>query len=257
MTVSRFMSRGSEANVKATCTAGSKGRQLLAMAAVCLFFGFSPQVAAASSLDDPLFKPCAGCHEIGPGAANKIGPHLDKLVGRKAGTVDGFKYSAAMKAAGEGGLVWDAKTLDAYIAKPRDFIKGNRMSYRGLFDEAERAKLVAWILANSSAEPGAAKAAEAKPSDAPREFADAVLAIEGDKDFGQYLSGDCVTCHQPSGHADGIPSIVGLPKDYFVRALIEYKTNVRSNEVMKLRVVNLANEEIAALAAYFGSLEPQ
>ena len=80
---------------------------------------------------------------------------------------------------------------------------------------------------------------------------------EGDPEYGEYLAGECVTCHQPSGHADGIPSIVGLPKDYFVRALFEYKTNVRSNEVMKLRVANLANEEIAALAAYFSGLEPQ
>jgi cytochrome c len=71
------------------------------------------------------------------------------------------------------------------------------------------------------------------------------------------LSGDCVTCHQTTGQVAGIPSIVGLPKDYFIRAMFEYKTNVRSNEVMKLRVANLANEEIAALAAYFGSLQPK
>ena len=66
-----------------------------------------------------------------------------------------------------------------------------------------------------------------------------------------------MTCHQPTGHVEGIPSIVGLPRDYFIRSLFEYKNNIRSNEVMKLRVGNLSNEEIAALAAYFGSLEPQ
>jgi cytochrome c len=88
-------------------------------------------------------------------------------------------------------------------------------------------------------------------------FADIVLQMEGDPEYGEYLAGECVTCHQASGHADGIPSIVGLPKDYFVTSLFEYLNNVRSNDVMKLRVANLSNEEIAALAAYFSSLEPQ
>jgi cytochrome c553 len=65
--------------------------------------------------------------------------------------------------------------------------------------------------------------------------------LEGDPEYGEYLAGECVTCHQATGHADGIPSIVGLPKDYFViRSLFEYRTNVRSNEVMKLRVANLS-----------------
>ena len=81
--------------------------------------------------------------------------------------------------------------------------------------------------------------------------------MEGDPEYGEYLAGECVTCHQETGHADGIPSIVGVPKDYFIRALFEYKNNIRSNEVMKLRVANLTNEEIAALAAYFNGLEPQ
>lgn len=90
-----------------------------------------------------------------------------------------------------------------------------------------------------------------------RSLADIVLAMEGDRDYGEYLSGECVTCHRQSGAAGGIPPIVGLSKECFVQALFEYKINVRSNEVMKLRVVNLANEEIAALAAYFESLEPK
>ena len=90
-----------------------------------------------------------------------------------------------------------------------------------------------------------------------RQNPEALLEVEGDPEYGEYLAGECVTCHQPTGHVEGIPSIVGLPRDYFIRSLFEYKNNIRSNEVMKLRVGNLSNEEIAALAAYFGSLEPQ
>lgn len=203
-----------------------------------------------------LFSHCRTCHEVGEGARNKIGPHLDGIIGRTAGTVEGFRYSSAMRAAGETGLVWDAETLDGYLAKPRDFIPGNRMSFREMSDPADRATLIDWLSAVSRSAPGAPEGASA-PAGPASNFSDIVLAMEGDPEYGEYLAGECVTCHQASGHADGIPSIVGLPKAYFVTALFEYKTNVRSNEVMKLRVTNLANDEIAALAAYFSGLEPK
>lgn len=208
---------------------------------------------------EALFKPCITCHEIGEGARNKIGPHLDGIIGRTAGIVEGFRYSKAVTEAGSGGLVWTEENLSAYLEKPRAFIPGNRMSYRGMADEKQRKDLIAYLAKASSAAPAADPSA--KPVSLPdnaeaRSFTDIILALEADPDYGEYLAGECVTCHQQSGHADGIPSIVGLPRDYFIQSLMEYKVNVRRNEVMKLRVVNLANEEIAALAAYFSKLEP-
>ncbi len=204
-----------------------------------------------------LFDNCKTCHEIGEGAKHKVGPHLDGIFGRTAGLIDGFRFSSAMKKAGEAGLTWTAETINNYISKPRDFIPGNRMSFRGMAKPEDRENLIAWLESVSVAAPGSL-AEQANLLDGPaKSFTDIILEIEGDLDYGEYLAGECVTCHQQSGRADGIPSIVGLPKDYFINSLMEYKTNVRSNEVMKLRVVNLANEEIAALAAYFSSLEPQ
>jgi len=223
---------------------------------------FGTSWVAGSTEPDPrekLFKPCKACHEIGEGARNKVGPHLDGILGRTAGVVKGFRYSKAMIDAGTSGLVWDAANLSAYLEKPRHFVPGNRMSFRGMADPKERADLIAWLGKASSAQPAldpTAKPVAIPESDEARSFSDIVLAIKGDPEFGEYLAGECVTCHQQSGHADGIPSIVGLPRDYFVRALFEYKTNVRRNEVMKLRVINLTNEEMAALAAYFSGLEP-
>ncbi|MFZ1681202.1 MAG: c-type cytochrome [Rhizobiaceae bacterium] len=207
---------------------------------------------------DDTFKPCRSCHEIGAGAKHKVGPHLDKIMGRTAGAVEGFNFSKAMREAGEKGLAWSRESIDEYLQKPRDFIPGNRMSYRGMDKPEERAALIDWLERESRAEAAAdpVKVVSAGDEEA-RSFTDIALRIKGDPEYGEYLSGECVTCHQVSGHAEGIPSIVGLPADYFIRSMFEYKTNVRSNEVMKLRVANIGNEEIAALAAYFSSLTPQ
>ena len=240
----------------------SKRRKRQLAAAVFLFAACGVAQAGDAALIDAgqaLFdKECSRCHEIGAGARNKVGPHLDALFGRTAGTVPEFRYSAALKGAGESGLAWDEASISAYVEKPRDFLKGNRMSYRGMAKEEERAALVAFLKQASEAEPVAdlAETATASETGAPG-FADIILQIAGDAEYGEYLSGDCVTCHQITGQVEGIPSIVGVPKDFFVRALVEYKTNIRTNEVMKLRVQNLGNDEIAALAAYFSALEPQ
>ena len=85
--------------------------------------------------------------------------------------------------------------------------------------------------------------------------AGAVLAIAGDPAYGEYLGGECVTCHLVSGASEGIPPIAGLPKDYFITTMLEYKTGIRPNEVMKSRVERLSDEELAALAEYFSNLQ--
>lgn len=77
---------------------------------------------------------------------------------------------------------------------------------------------------------------------------------KGDRDLGQYLSAECVTCHQASGLSDGIPPIVGWPEEVFVAVMGEYKSNRRENPVMRTLAARLGDEEIAALAAYFRSL---
>lgn len=202
-----------------------------------------------------MFEQCASCHALQPGRKTMVGPHLGGIVGRKAGSLEDFGYSAAMKKAGADGLAWSADTLDAYLTRPRDFIKGNRMSFRGMADAEARNALIAWLAAQAIPRSGSV-AALGEPDNLLPGFADVVIALEGDAELGQYLAGECVTCHQASGHADGIPSIVGLPRDYFIRAIFAYKTNVRSNEVMKIRTADLSNEDIAALAAYFSGLAP-
>jgi len=79
-------------------------------------------------------------------------------------------------------------------------------------------------------------------------------ADAADLALGEYLSAECVTCHQISGRSTGgIPSIVGLPEEWLVHVLLEYKAGKRDNEIMRNIAAGLGDEEIASLAAYFAA----
>lgn len=75
--------------------------------------------------------------------------------------------------------------------------------------------------------------------------------------FGEYLAGECVTCHQRSGKTNGIPSIVGWPQESFIAVLNSYKVKERDNVVMQTIAARLKEDEVAALTAYFESLGTQ
>jgi len=81
---------------------------------------------------------------------------------------------------------------------------------------------------------------------------------KGDRALGEYLSSECVTCHQVTGKSTGgIPSIIAWPEDQFVAVLESFKRRERDNQVMQTLTSRLSNEEMEALAAYFGSLPNQ
>lgn len=201
-----------------------------------------------------VFEQCSGCHQIGQGASDAIGPHLNGIFGRRAGAHDGFAYSASMKRAGIDGLVWDWQRLDVYIANPRALVSKTRMSFGGLDDPQERADLLAYLRRfsdNPSNIPEAAPTARGTD----HSVAPEILALQGDPEYGEYLSSECVSCHQVDGSASGIPSITRWPEDDFVVAMHAYKAKLRSHPVMQMMAGRLSNEEIAALAAYFKALE--
>jgi cytochrome c553 len=79
----------------------------------------------------------------------------------------------------------------------------------------------------------------------------------GDRALGEYLSSECVTCHQISGRYQGIPPIVGWPEATFTEIMNEYRDKRRSNPVMQTIAGKFSNDEVAALAAYFGSVKPK
>lgn len=107
--------------------------------------------AAAAQEGDPekgekVFRKCRACH-VADKPTNRVGPHLVDVLGRPAASVEGYNYSAAMKAKAAEGLVWDAENLDAYLADPKGFIPGNKMVFPGLKKEDEREDVIAYLKA--------------------------------------------------------------------------------------------------------------
>jgi len=95
---------------------------------------------------EKVFKKCKACHAVGADAQNKVGPQLNAILGRTAATVDGFKYSKALveKAAAET-LVWTPELLDEFLKKPKDFVKGTKMSFAGIRKDEQRADVIAYL----------------------------------------------------------------------------------------------------------------
>ena len=93
-----------------------------------------------------VFQRCYSCHSVDPHETAKLqGPNLFQIIGRPAGAVAGFDYSAAMREKAATGLTWDAATLDRYIADPEMVVPGTRMSVPPLRDDQERADLIAYL----------------------------------------------------------------------------------------------------------------
>lgn len=203
---------------------------------------------------EAAFRKCASCHKIGPGAKHATGPHLNGVFGRSAGALEDFRYSPDIVRMGNDGLVWDYETLHLYLENPKTLVSGTRMNFRGVKEEAERAAIIAFLRAYSDKPSDIPESAPTNPGGDP-EVAAAILAIEGDPDYGEYLSGECVTCHQVDGADEGIPSITGWNEDDFVTALHAYRAKHRANAAMQLVAARLSDEEIAGLAAFFAKID--
>ncbi|WP_319774853.1 cytochrome c family protein [Breoghania sp.] len=137
---------------------------------------------------EKVTKKCAACHTFDNGGANKVGPNLWDVVGRKPGAHEGFKYSNAMLAFAEEHPEWTYEQLDEFVTKPKDHIPGTNMAFAGLSKPDDRANLIVYLhslsdnplplpepeaAAESAEAPADATPADAAPADAPAEAAPA------------------------------------------------------------------------------------
>ena len=100
------------------------------------------ELAAAG---EKVFKKCKSCHQVGEKAKNRSGPVLNGVVGAAAGSVEGFKYSKALRGAAQDGLIWSEAELTAFLAKPKAYLKGTKMSFAGLRKEADQAAVIEYL----------------------------------------------------------------------------------------------------------------
>src|SRR5919205_312728 len=114
---------------------------------VLLSLGAAVLSAASAQAQDAaagerVFAQCRACHQVGDNAKNAVGPVLNGLFGRKAGSVEGYSYSAANK---NSGITWDEATFREYIKDPKAKIPGTKMAFAGLKDEQRVTDLVAYL----------------------------------------------------------------------------------------------------------------
>ena len=115
------------------------GAEIVASA---LALGSSVALADADAAHGQVvFNKCKACHSVDE-AKNKVGPYLVGVFGRPAGSVEGFKYSEAMKSSE---VTWDEQTIAEYLADPRGYIKGNRMAFVGLKNQQDIADVIAYL----------------------------------------------------------------------------------------------------------------
>jgi cytochrome c len=122
-------------------------RHLLALGA---FLALAPIAGAQAQSGDPeagrrVFNQCSACHTINQGGPNRVGPNLHGVMGRKAGSIEGFRYSANLKQLGEGGHVWNEETLRPYLQNPKAVAPQGIMAFPGIRNEQQLNDVIAYV----------------------------------------------------------------------------------------------------------------
>ena len=107
----------------------------------------APAQAADVEAGGKVFKKCKACHTLDEGGKNKIGPNLFGIIGKQAGTMEGFKYSKAFKTSD---FTWSEEELGKYLTNPKKYLKGNKMAFPGLKKPEDIENVLAYIAENAS-----------------------------------------------------------------------------------------------------------
>jgi cytochrome c len=92
-----------------------------------------------------VFKKCRACHLVGDTAKHAVGPALNNLLGRKAGSSEGYTFSDNMRELGQGGLVWSETELGRYLENPKAVVPRGKMAFPGIPDAQDRADVIAYL----------------------------------------------------------------------------------------------------------------
>lgn len=114
---------------------------LAAVPAVMLLSGTAFAQVGDAAAGEKVFNQCKACHTLEQGK-HRVGPSLHGVIGRKAGSAEGFKYSDPMI---KSGITWNAEELDKYLADPKGFIPGNKMAFAGLKKDEDRKNVIAYL----------------------------------------------------------------------------------------------------------------
>ena len=128
-------------------TAMKRGTALAAMTAIAATMAFTagwsaPAAAGDAAAGQRVYNQCRPCHQVGEKARHTVGPTLNGLFGRKAGTVDGYNFSRANR---DSGVVWDEDNFRTYIRNPRQAMPGTKMAYAGLRRDDQIEDLIAYL----------------------------------------------------------------------------------------------------------------
>ena len=105
----------------------------------------TPAVAQDAAAGQRVFGQCRACHTVEQGGRNGVGPNLHRLFGRRAATVEGFRFSPSMRERAAGGLTWDDETLRAYLRDPKAVVPGGSMAFAGLRNDQQLNDLMAYL----------------------------------------------------------------------------------------------------------------
>jgi cytochrome c len=114
----------------------------IALAALFVVTGLGQATAQDAAAGEKVFLVCKACHQVGDSAKNAVGPVLNGLFSRKAGTVEGYSYSDSNK---KSGITWDEVTFSEYIKDPKAKVPGTKMAFAGIKDEQKIKDLMAYL----------------------------------------------------------------------------------------------------------------
>jgi cytochrome c len=188
---------------------------------------------------EPLFvQTCAACHSLTPEDGSRPGPHLDQMFGRLSGSVEGFTYASTLP---DELLIWERETLHAFLGGLEPVVEGHPV----IEDEQTAIDILTYLRVETRAPPPALEDIVVPA---------ALLADPGDVPYGEFLAGDCRSCHVDGAEQGSLEQIATMPRDAFLTRMYQFKLRADGSETMQLQAARLSDEELAALAAYFQTL---